>query len=520
MAPKAAKAKAKAGAGPSKDSAKAKAKAEPKTKPSPGSPAAGSGTAAVRQAKLDAEVDPKVAEAETLLRDCLEETQIALVDGRVLDIAVGQAKLLASVSPELLKSAEVRLEEYKVFQAELKQKAEELRARKDEAIEKHDAENGKFSDAVDARKKLKQQVEQLFDAVGDSELDKVKAYVKQNVMPAPSDDDYAPAPLPLDVEDHDGNTPLSEAACYGEAEIVEYLIEMGAHLNTRNCQGRTPLWRATYNGHEEVVKMLLEAGADPTIENNDGEPPGKYGTAATKALIAGWDKTSQLREKLTPLQRLGQPWPHLLLDAVQAGDVQSTQGVLSSIAGGSDSDSKNILRSIVNFEDMVDALWMACTLGHKELCQMLLDAGADVNSFSQTGLTCLMICCRKGHTGIVKELLSRGAKTFLRSEQGQLASDYAREFGDGHGLHDLVVEHCRKIEDWSTLEEEARQSTGNKACGMEAAEDVIDRRKNIQASNAATAALRALPASELREGSDRYKELLEQRALADVLGMG
>lgn len=517
MAPKAAKAKAK----PAAATSKAKAKAEPKTKTGPGSPAAGSGTAAVRQAKLDADIDPKIIQAEALLRDCLEETEIALVDGRVLDIAVSQAKLLAGVNAELLKSAEARLEEYNVFQVELKKKAEELRARKDEAIEKHEAENSDFADAISARQKLQQQVEQLFDAVGDSELDKVKAYVKRNVMvTAAADDDYAAAPLPLDVEDHEGNTPLSEAACYGETEIVEYLLEMGAHLDTRNSQGRTPLWRATYNGHEEVVKMLLEAGADPTIENKDGEPPGKYGTASTKELIASWDKTSEFREKLTPLQRLGQPWPHLLLDAVQAGDVQSTQAVLSAISEGSDSDAKIVLRSIVNFDDMVDALWMACTLGHTELCKMLLDAGADINSFSKTGLTCLMICCRKGHTAIVKELLSRGAKTYLRSEQGQLATDYAREFGDGHGLHDLVVEHCRKIEDWSTLEEEARQSSGNKACGVEAVEDVIDRRKNTGASNAATAALRALPASELREGSDRYKELLEQRALADVLGMG
>merc|ERR1711972_756219 len=131
-----------------------------------------------------------------------------------------------------------------------------------------------------------------------------------------------------------------------------------------------------------------------------------------------------------------------------------------------------------------------------------------------------MIACRKGHTAIVKELLKRGAKTHLRSEQGRLASDYGREYGDGHCLHDIVVDHCRKIQDWTTLEEEARQSTANKACGVEAAEDVVERRKNAGASDAATAALKALPVDEIRAGSDRYQDLLEQRALADVLGVG
>eukprot|EP00959_Pyramimonas_sp_CCMP1952_P438547 9181212-Pyramimonas_sp.AAC.1 len=70
-----------------------------------------------------------------------------------------------------------------------------------------------------------------------------------------------------------------------------------------------------------------------------------------------------------------------------------------------------------------------------------MEAGADVDSSSKTGLTCLMIACRKGHTDILKELLARSAKTYLRSAQGRLASDYAREYGDGHALHDLVVAH-------------------------------------------------------------------------------
>merc|ERR1719474_1357843 len=126
--------------------------------------------------------------------------------------------------------------------------------------------------------------------------------------------------------------------------------------------------------------------------------------------------------------------------------------------------------------------------------------------------------CRKGHTAIVKELLSRGARTHLRSEEERLASDYSREAG--HALHDLLVEHCRRIKDWSTLEEEARQAEGHRVCGAEAVEGILENRRNISASDRATAALRGLGADELRDGGDRKERLLEERALADVLGLG
>ena len=81
--------------------------------------------------------------------------------------------------------------------------------------------------------------------------------------------------LPVDVVDEDGNTPLSEAACYGEVELVEFFLSRGAHPDSRNELGRTPIWRACYNGHFEIVKLLLENGADKSIASNTGEEPGK-----------------------------------------------------------------------------------------------------------------------------------------------------------------------------------------------------------------------------------------------------
>ena len=44
----------------------------------------------------------------------------------------------------------------------------------------------------------------------------------------------------LDCTDHEGNTPLSEAACGGHPEICLLLLKHGADVNKRSEQGRTP----------------------------------------------------------------------------------------------------------------------------------------------------------------------------------------------------------------------------------------------------------------------------------------
>ncbi|CAK0885791.1 unnamed protein product, partial [Prorocentrum cordatum] len=221
MAPKATKAKAASKAASAK-AAPAAAKAKAKAKEGPRSPAAGSAAAAVRQSRSGAAVaddDPKVAKAERMLRLCLEETEIARVDGRVLDIAVSEARVTDGVDGKLVALAEARLEEVRAFEAELKKAADELRTRKDAAIEQHNTENEAFADAYEARQQLKKEIEALFDAVGDGDLGKVRRFVDKCMIL--EEGTPSPPPMAIDVEDHDGNTPLSEAACYGEVEIVD-----------------------------------------------------------------------------------------------------------------------------------------------------------------------------------------------------------------------------------------------------------------------------------------------------------
>jgi hypothetical protein len=43
------------------------------------------------------------------------------------------------------------------------------------------------------------------------------------------------------VQCYNGNTPLHFAACHGDVEMVQVLLNLEAHVNIRNNSGRTPL---------------------------------------------------------------------------------------------------------------------------------------------------------------------------------------------------------------------------------------------------------------------------------------
>lgn len=67
-----------------------------------------------------------------------------------------------------------------------------------------------------------------------------------------------------------GETPLSVAARYGNANMVKLFIERGADIDARDNDGRTPLSLAKT---EETAKVLIDAGADINSKDNRGRSP-------------------------------------------------------------------------------------------------------------------------------------------------------------------------------------------------------------------------------------------------------
>lgn len=90
-----------------------------------------------------------------------------------------------------------------------------------------------------------------------------------------------------------GYTPLHYAAREGHVQIVEYLLQAGANVNSRTAAGKaTPLHRAAYAGQIECVKALLASKViDTSLVDADGL------SAMDKARQRGHDEIVKLLEQ-------------------------------------------------------------------------------------------------------------------------------------------------------------------------------------------------------------------------------
>jgi hypothetical protein len=93
------------------------------------------------------------------------------------------------------------------------------------------------------------------------------------------------------VQCYKENTPLHSAAHYGDVEMVQVLLDLGADVNVRNERGETPLYyTAVDDGYIEVVRVLLEHGANVGAEDMEGRTPfslaKKYGCDGIMKLLS------------------------------------------------------------------------------------------------------------------------------------------------------------------------------------------------------------------------------------------
>ncbi|KAJ4390939.1 hypothetical protein N0V93_004538 [Gnomoniopsis smithogilvyi] len=72
----------------------------------------------------------------------------------------------------------------------------------------------------------------------------------------------------IDAANADGATALSLAVRYRSLPIVEYLINQGANVNSKDHAGRTPLHHAAEFMHLDTAALLLEKGANVALYDN------------------------------------------------------------------------------------------------------------------------------------------------------------------------------------------------------------------------------------------------------------
>jgi ankyrin repeat protein len=92
----------------------------------------------------------------------------------------------------------------------------------------------------------------------------------------------------VEAKDEYNQTPLLNAAMYGNEFIVGLLLDKSACTEAKDGYGQTALLRAAEGGHNGTVKLLLNKGADIEAKGNDGNTP------LLRAAERGHDKTVKL----------------------------------------------------------------------------------------------------------------------------------------------------------------------------------------------------------------------------------
>lgn len=77
----------------------------------------------------------------------------------------------------------------------------------------------------------------------------------------------------VNLSDHFGETPIMRAVSDGTEEMVQILIEHGAHVNAQAYDLVSPLYLAVDGDKKSVAELLLRNGALVNLSNSDGETP-------------------------------------------------------------------------------------------------------------------------------------------------------------------------------------------------------------------------------------------------------
>ena len=157
------------------------------------------------------------------------------------------------------------------------------------------------------------------------------------------------------------------------------------------------LTEAVRNGDQEQVNKLIDNGADVNAKDEKDEPVLIDATTRRNNEI----RLNSILEEVAKLEATSMSLPDLI-EKVVLGDAKAVTRLL---ANGADVNTKGRYDD----HDGLTALFLAATLGYKEIVKILLRHGADVNAKTNKGLTALNSASNNGHKEVVNLLLENGA---------------------------------------------------------------------------------------------------------------
>lgn len=240
-------------------------------------------------------------------------------------------------------------------------------------------------------------------------------------------------------------TAIHHVAGQGHAEIAKILVEEGKiDIEIKDEDGLTTLYFGCLWGHHDVVQMLLEMGADPDMGIKPDDTPEKW-SPLTVAIDDGYEKCVKLLldKKANPNLPGPTTWGTALRYAAVKGHLNICQMLVDS---GADPNSPLISPPILtqildNYEASERQL---------DIFEFLLLHKADVNAKDSDGTPVLIHACRSSHSNdFVERLLDHGADINILNSDNQSAL-YIATLDRNEELSKLLIDRGANVNEMST----------------------------------------------------------------------
>lgn len=215
-----------------------------------------------------------------------------------------------------------------------------------------------------------------------------------------------------------------------QIQDLEDILKKNFDPNTRDEDGRTLLFHAVINKNLQIVKLLLEHGADPNAKD--------YEDRLSPIITAGGHGTKEIIELLME---------HGADINVREG--RTNDSILSNAVGALKNNSviQTILDNGFDFSmSEGEILSEAAYWRNYEAIVILRNNGFNIDTFDGYNRTPLMVASLQADKTIVQYLLEQGANADLTDDEGNKASDYAREISGFKGIQIItLLESYEKI---------------------------------------------------------------------------
>ena len=245
----------------------------------------------------------------------------------------------------------------------------------------------------------------LIDAVRDRNIASVRVLIKQRAD--------------VNAAQGDGITPLHWAVHSDDLPMAELLIRAGARVSAADDVGVTPVYLACTNRSSAIVEFLLKAGADPNATLLNGETVlmncSRTGNAASvKALLKAGARVNdkeKAHDQTALMWAAAQAHPEAVRALIEGGaDIRARSRVYSQMVTGEQTQRAGREElSYTTLRGGSTPLLFAAQSGDVESARCLLQAGADPNDASPSGMSALIQAAYGGHAGVAILLTEHGA---------------------------------------------------------------------------------------------------------------